>query len=97
MSKVIFFKSVYYWVPYFRLMMMVLSNLGETSCRVVIKILSCRVNTTSGQEIKQPGISFGSVFLSFLQWKLPEPGDHIHSSGRVRQILGPDARDNLKK
>ena len=46
-------------------MMMVLSNLGETSFRVVTKILSCQVNTTSGQEIKQPGISFGSVFLHF--------------------------------
>ena len=33
--------------------------------RVVTKISSCRVNTTSGQGIKQLGISFGSIFLLF--------------------------------
>ena len=35
------------------------------SGRVVRKISSCRVNTTSGREIKQVGISFGSIFLLF--------------------------------
>ena len=30
-----------------------------------LKILSCRVNTTSGWIIKQLGISFGSIFLLF--------------------------------
>ena len=33
--------------------------------RVVIKISSCRVNTTSRQGIKHLGISFGSNFLLF--------------------------------
>ena len=55
-------------------MMMVLSNLGETSFRVVTKILSCRVNTTSGREIKQPGISFGSIFLPFSNESSRDPG-----------------------
>ena len=35
------------------------------SCRVVTKISSCPVNTTSGRGIKQLGISFGSSFLLF--------------------------------
>ena len=34
-------------------------------CRVVTKISSCRVNTTSRRGIKQLGISFGSIFLLF--------------------------------
>ena len=34
-------------------------------CRVVTKISSCGVNTTSRQGIKQQGISFGSIFLLF--------------------------------
>ena len=33
--------------------------------RVVTKISSCRVNTTSRRGIKQQGISFGSIFLLF--------------------------------
>ena len=33
--------------------------------RVVTKISSCRVNTTSRLGIKQLGISFGSIFLLF--------------------------------
>ena len=33
--------------------------------RVVTKISSCRVNTTSRRGIKQLGISFGSIFLLF--------------------------------
>ena len=33
--------------------------------RVVSKISSCRVNTTSSREIKRLGISFGSIFLLF--------------------------------
>ena len=33
--------------------------------RVVIKVSSCRVNTTSRREIKRLGISFGSIFLLF--------------------------------
>ena len=36
-----------------------------TQHRVVTKISSCRVNTTSRQGIKQLGISFGSIFLLF--------------------------------
>ena len=57
-------------------MMMILSNLGETSFRVVTKILSCRVNTgtTSGREIKQPEISFGSFFLPFSNESSRDPG-----------------------
>ena len=35
------------------------------SNRVVMKISSFRVNTTSRQGIKQLGISFGSIFLLF--------------------------------
>ena len=35
------------------------------SIRVVTKISSCRVNTTSRKGIKRPGISFGSMFLLF--------------------------------
>ena len=34
-------------------------------CRVVTKISSCRVNTTSRRGIKRRGISFGSIFLLF--------------------------------
>lgn len=30
---------------------------------VVTKSLSCRVNTTSGRETKQLGVSFGAIFL----------------------------------
>ena len=33
--------------------------------RVVTKISSCRVNTTSRRGIKRLGISFGSIFLLF--------------------------------
>ena len=33
--------------------------------RVVTKISSCRVNTTSRRGIKWPGISFGSIFVLF--------------------------------
>ena len=33
--------------------------------RVVTKISSCRVNTTSRRGIKQLGISFGSIFVLF--------------------------------
>ena len=55
-------------------MMMILSNLGETSFRVVTKILSCLVNTTSGREIKQPGISFGSFLLPFSNESSRDPG-----------------------
>ena len=33
--------------------------------RVVTKISSCRVNTTSRQGIKQLGVSFGFVFLLY--------------------------------
>ena len=33
--------------------------------RVVTKISSCRVKTTSRRGIKQLGISFGSIFLLF--------------------------------
>ena len=33
--------------------------------RAVTKISSCQVNTTSRRGIKQPGISFGSIFLLF--------------------------------
>ena len=33
--------------------------------RVVTKISSCRVNTTSRREKKQLGLSFGSIFLLF--------------------------------
>ena len=35
------------------------------SYRVVTKISSCWVNTTSRRGIKWPGISFGSIFLLF--------------------------------
>ena len=41
------------------------SVLLENIPRVVSKISSCRVNTTSRQGIKQQGISFGSIFLLF--------------------------------
>ena len=41
--------------------------LGENTdiYRVVTKILSCRVNTTSRRGIKWLGIFFGSIFLPF--------------------------------
>ena len=38
---------------------------GNSTIRVVTKISSCRVNTTSRRGIKQLGISFGSIFLLF--------------------------------
>ena len=66
-------------------MMMVLSNFGETSFRVVTKILSCQVNTTSGQEIKQPGISFGSVFLAFSNESSWDPGTTFIVAGGNRR------------
>ena len=69
-------------------MMMVLANLGQTSFRVVTKILSCRVNTTSGREIEQPGISFGSVFLSFSNESCQDPGTtFIVAGGNPRPQL----------
>ena len=37
----------------------------NTSIRVVTKISSCRVNTTSRRGIKRLGISCGSIFLLF--------------------------------
>ena len=37
----------------------------STYSRVVTKISSCRVNTTSRRGIKRLGISFGSIFLLF--------------------------------
>ena len=40
--------------------------------RVVSKLSSSWVNTTSGRGIKQPGISFGSIF------QLIVAGDHTH-------------------
>ena len=41
------------------------SVLLSRSGRVVTKISSCRVNTTSRRGIKRLGISFGSIFLLF--------------------------------
>ena len=41
--------------------------------RVVAKISSCRVNTTSRRGIKQLGILFGSVFLLFSNESSREP------------------------
>ena len=61
--------------------------------RVITNISSCRVNTTSMQQIKQLGISFGSIFLLFSgesSW------GHVHSSwgrggsrGRVQGVRTP--------
>ena len=61
--------------------------------RVITNISSCRVNTTSMQQIKQLGISFGSIFLLFSgesSW------GHVHSSwgrgrsrGRVQGVHTP--------
>ena len=47
--------------------------------RDVIKISSCRVNTTSRRGIKQLQISFGSIFLLF---PVKAGGSHVHSSQR---------------
>ena len=41
--------------------------------RVVTKISSCRVNTTSRRGIKWLGISFGSIFLLFSNKSSREP------------------------
>ena len=38
---------------------------SDIAYRVVTKISSCRVNTTSRRGIKRLGISFGSIFLLF--------------------------------
>ena len=38
---------------------------NEIETRVVTKISSCRVNTTSRRGIKRLGISFGSIFVLF--------------------------------
>ena len=52
--------------------------LSTDEYRVVTKISSCRVNTTSRRGIKQLGIFFGPVFLLFSNkssWrKSPAPG-----------------------
>ena len=45
--------------------------------RVVTKISNCWVNTTSRWEIKQLGISFGSIFLLF---SYESNLGHVHSS-----------------
>ena len=49
----------------------------DTCCRVVTKISSCRVNTTSRRGIKRLGISFGSIFLLF---SIKVAGSHSLSS-----------------
>ena len=41
------------------------SSSSVNGVRVVTKISSCRVNTTSRRGIKQLGVSFGSIFLLF--------------------------------
>ena len=45
--------------------------------RVVTNISSCWVNTTSRREIKQLGISFGSIFFCF---PMTVAGGHVLSS-----------------
>ena len=37
----------------------------KVMARVVTKISSCRVNATNRRGIKQPGVSFGSIFLLY--------------------------------
>ena len=49
-------EKVHVWLDY---------NFSKIAPRVVTKISSCRVNTTSRQGIKRLGISFGSIFLLF--------------------------------
>ena len=49
--------------------------------RVVTKILSCRVNTTSRRGIKQLEISFGSIFLLFSN-KSSHGGHSLSSRGK---------------
>ena len=41
------------------------NTMCTASCRAVTMISSCWVHTTSRREIKQLGISFGSIFLLF--------------------------------
>ena len=43
----------------------IMKGMQEACVRVVTKISSCRVNTTSRRGIKRLGISFGSIFLLF--------------------------------
>ena len=52
----------YYYLP---LSLHVFWTFLKTLLRVVTKISSCRVNTTSRRGIKRLGISFGSIFLLF--------------------------------
>ena len=64
----LFFWKFLFWFHYWHVL---------SFCRVVTKISSCWVNTTSRQGIKQRGISFGSIFLLFCyksSWgKIPGP------------------------
>ena len=50
-----------------------LSSLLSARRRVVPRISSCRVNTTSRRVINQLGISFGPIFLLFLAGGNPRP------------------------
>ena len=53
----------------------------QYTCRVVTKISSCRINTTSRQGIKQQGISFGSIFLLFSNKS--SRGPHSQQPGEI--------------
>ena len=52
-------------------------NYFSSLMKIVTKISSCRVNTTSWRGIKQLRVSFGFIFLLF---PLKVVGDHVHSS-----------------
>ena len=51
--------------------------MGREISRVVTKISSCLVNTTSRRGIKQLGIPFGSILVLF---SFEVAGGHVHSS-----------------
>ena len=55
MENIFYCLNVNLWIEY----------LDRNKSRVVTKISSCRVNTTSRRGIKWLGISFGSIFLLF--------------------------------
>ena len=54
-------------------------GLVDVGIRVVTRISSCRVNTTSRRGIKQLGVSFGSIFLLF---SIESNRGHVNSSRR---------------
>ena len=62
--------------------------------RVVTKISSCRVNTTSRRGIKQLGVSFGSIFALKVAGGKPRPPPLNESPAQSKFLPGLDVNNN---